>query len=228
MSQASRRGFLQTGARAAALLWLAPTALSCARGPGRGASGAAPGIAGVSPLALPQTRPADWDPIRFNRDRGNRGAIPETYLGAVNGPDGAENHIGKHLPYLVDLGPGAVPDGFAAVMWGNPSRGRAQHPNAAPNPDSGFVGHWFDWVAVRKATADEAPTAWTRFDGWPASPSGDGGRFAVEGGGDIAENGGKNTVYLVRLPDGVAPGDTLRIHGHCLNHGEYVDFVDWE
>ena len=60
---------------------------------------------------------------------------------------------------------------------------------------------------------------------WPAGGEGDAGGYAVLGGGDITADGGRDTVYLARLPADVKPGDTVRVHAHCLYHGEYVDFV---
>ena len=58
----------------------------------------------------------------------------------------------------------------------------------------------------------------------PAS-YGDTGLFVAADGQDITANSGKNTVYLVKLPSDVAPGDEVRVYAHCLYHGEYVDFL---
>jgi hypothetical protein len=171
------------------------------------------------------SRPGDWDPVSFNRDRGNAGAIPEVYRAAINGPDGATKHIGKHLPYLAMLDPSLVPAGYVAIMWGDASKGNAQHPNSAKNDETGFAGHWFNWVRIRKATDGAAEEMETTFDNWPVPGNEMGGKFAVLGGGDITEDSGKMTVYLIPLPRDVVSGDTIRVWGHCLNHGEYADFV---
>jgi len=177
-------------------------------------------------LEVPPARPENWDPIAFNRDRGNAGAIPESYLADVNGPDGETKHLGKHLPYVVDAAGSDVPEGYLALMWGDPSKGYAQHPNAPEGAEAYPRGHWYDWVRVRKAVAGDAEEIETGFSSWPEPGAGDTGRYLVAGGGSIEENGGKNTIYLVKLPPDVKPGDTVRIWAHCRYHGEYVDFVE--
>jgi hypothetical protein len=174
---------------------------------------------------VPLCRPDDWDPIAFNRDRGNAGAIPESYRDAINGPDGVTAHLGKHLPYFPDLGEVPVPAGFAAIMWGDPSQGYLRHPNAEPNESNNHEGHWYNWIRIRKAVDGEAEELQSTYTGWPLAGEGDSGAYAVFGGGDITEDSGKNTIYLAALPADLEPGDTIRIHAHCLTHGEYVDFL---
>lgn len=180
----------------------------------------------TDPLAIPQTRPTDWNAITFNQRRGNAGAIPESYHESINGSEGENGHLGKHLPYMPDMEASAVPEGFIALMWGDPEVGHARHPNA-PTGTAGYErGHWYDWVKVRKAVEDDAQEVETTFTGWPDPGEGQTGQYAVQGGGDINEDTGRNTIYLVQLPPDVAPGDTIRIVGHCLYHGEYVEFLN--
>jgi hypothetical protein len=176
-------------------------------------------------MALPQTRPADWDAIAFNRDRGNAGAIPESYRDDINGADGENAHLGKHLPYLPTMEAGTVPAGFLALMWGNADLGHSRHPNSPVGTEGYERGHWYDWIRVRKAVEGDAQEQETTFTAWPEPGDGQSGQYAVLGGGDIRENTGKNTVYLVQLPGDVTSRDTIRIHAHCLYHGEYVDFL---
>ena len=129
---------------------------------------------------------------------------------------------GKHLPYVPELDPSLVPEGHVAIMWGDPDEGYTRHPNA-PKGDPGYPrGHWYNWVRVRKAVEGDAEEVESTFASWPADPA---GGFVVHGGGDLAADGGKNTVYLVKLPADVGPGDQVRVYGHCLYHGEYVDFL---
>ena len=179
-------------------------------------------VATVDPLALPNVKPVDWDAITFNRERGMAGAIPETYHASINGPNGDAGHIGKHIPYLADVE--SEDPTMIAIMFGDDAKSYARHPNQArteENPD----GHWFDWIRIRKATEESADEVECRFSSWPEIGDGDTGRYATKGGGDITEDGGKNTVYLVPLPAGIQPGDTIRVVGHCSSHGEYVDFL---
>lgn len=181
--------------------------------------------AGAMP-EVPLARPEGWDAIAFNRDRGNAGAIPESYLGDINGPDGEVKHLGKHLPYVPDTTGLEIPDGYVAIMWGDPTAGYAQHPNAPKGAESYPDGHWYDWVRIRKAAEGEAEEVETAFEGWPEPGADDSGRFLVAGGGSIEDSGGKNTIYLVELPPGVKSGDAIRVWAHCLYHGEYVDFIE--
>ncbi len=229
-----RREFLWQVGAAAGCTVLVPIATSCTRqeagttpegvaseGGGAGSEAAA----APDPLALPRTRPEGWDPIAFNRDRGNAGAIPESYRGDVNGPTGPQDHLGKHLPFVPESIGADPPAGFLAIMWGDPSLGHARHPNSPRGTEGYERGHWYDWVRVRKAVAGEAEERESRFSDWPTPAEGDTGRFAALEGDDVAGDGGRNTVYLVALPADAAPGDLVRIHAHCLYHGEYVDFL---
>jgi hypothetical protein len=175
------------------------------------------------PLALPKT-PAGFDALAFNRARGNAGAIPESYRAAINAPDGDQQALGKHLPYVPKLAAGAVPAGMLALMWGDTSKGYAAHPNAAPTPEVPS-GHWYNWIRVRKATDGEAVEHEAKFSAWPTPAAGDDGKYAAATGTDVSADKGKATVYLVPLPPDVKAGDVVRIHAHCLTHGEYVDFV---
>jgi len=233
----TRRELLQKLAAVSGLAILAPVAVACTpsasadnngqSGNGTGATssgGAASGGTSGATAEIPKARPDGWDAIAYNRDRGNAGAIPESYRAQINGPDGATQHLGKHLPYVATLAAGAVPSGMLALMWGDPSRGYAKHPNAGPS-DSNPTGHWYNWVKIRKATNDEAQEAESRFSAWPTTGPNDTGRYAPHEGTDVTTDGGKNTVYLVALPSDVRSGDLVRVHAHCLTHGEYVDFV---
>ncbi len=222
----SRRSFLKNLAAATGALALAPLG-ACAKGEAEETSAAEPTAGGEAasppdPLAVPTSKPEGWDPVAFNRDRGNAGAIPESYRDEINGEDGATAHLGKHLPYVPSLASGVVPRGYVAIMWGDPAKGHARHPNAVPGPDNGGEGHWYDWIRIRKAVDGDAEERESRYAAWPGGAS---EGFAASDGGDITADGGKNTVYLVALPADVAPGDTVRVHAHCLTHGEYVDFV---
>ena len=111
-----------------------------------------------------------------------------------------------------------------ALMWGDPSKGYARHPNAAPsaaNPE----GHWYDWIRVRKATTADAEERESRFSAWPPAGVRDNGTYVAFRGDDPSVDSGKGTIYLAQLPSDVRPGDVVRIHAHCRTHGEYVDFL---
>jgi hypothetical protein len=177
------------------------------------------------PGTPPLTRPEAWDPIAYNRDRGNAGAIPQSYLDDVNGADGEKKHLGKHLPYQPELTTGIVPEGYVALMWGDPRKGYTRHPNADRGPANNHEGHWYNWIRIRKAVEEDATEAQSDFSGWPNTAEGDTGKYAGFAGREITSEQGKNTVYLARLPKDVQPGDTVRIWAHCLTHGEYVDFL---
>jgi hypothetical protein len=233
----TRRELLQKLAAVSGWAMLAPVVVACTssastehQGPrAQGSSatssgGSANGGAASAMAEIPKVRPEGWDAIAFNRERGNAGAIPESYRAQINGPDGVTQHLGKHLPYVVTLAPGVVPAGMLALMWGDPSRGYAKHPNAAPS-ESNPTGHFYNWVRIRKATHDEAQEVESRFSSWPTVGPGDTGRYAAREGSDVTSDAGKNTVYLVVLPSDVRSGDLVRVHAHCLTHGEYVDFV---
>lgn len=167
----------------------------------------------------------DWDPVRFNRDRGNAGAIPASYLADINGPDGEKKHIGKHLPYIADIDPLMVPKGFIPLMWGNPSFGYTPHPNAVAGASNNHQGHWYNWIRIRKATLWYAQTAESTFSDWPIPKETDNGAYAAKDVKDITIDKGIHTIYLAQLPPDVKKGDIIRIWAHCLTHGEYIDFV---
>lgn len=170
---------------------------------------------------VPTSAPEGWDPVAFNRDRGNAGAIPESYHASINGEDGVTGHLGKHLPYRATAQP---PEGFVAIMWGDPAKGYVRHPNA-PRSESNPDGHWYNWIRIRKAVDGDALELQSAYSDWPTIGEADNGAYAVLGEGDINADGGKNTVYLAALPADVSPGDTVRVHAHCLTHGEWVDFI---
>ena len=157
MTHQTRRSFLQHLATTTGGIVMAPWAISCGgatseEGPLAPTTPATP--TGLSdPLAIPLTQPAAWDPIGFNRKRGNAGAIPDAYRPLINGPDGDNKHIGKHLPYLPKIDPATVPPGYIALMWGAASLGYARHPNSPAREGN---GHWYNWVKLRKATGDDS------------------------------------------------------------------------
>jgi hypothetical protein len=157
-------------------------------------------------------------------ERGLAGAIPYSYHEAITSPDGVEKHIGKHLPYVPEVPGRIVPEGFMPIMWGDPAKGYAKHPNAQASEANGGEGHWYNWIRIRKAVQD-APEQETVFDGWPRLSSESTGTYAVMSNDDIRHDGGRNTIYMAMLPPGVRPGDVVRVHAHCLTHGEWVDFV---
>lgn len=235
----TRRTFLTQLSRATGAVILMPVVSRCG-----GTTAAAPtsmpsvvveGVSGETELVaevagdlvagVPMTMPEDWDAIDFNRVRGNAGAIPDSYLGSINGPDGVTGHLGKHLPYVPAVDAAAVPSGFIAIMWGDPDKGYTQHPNAVRSEANNHEGHWYNSIKLRKATAGESEEAESTYVEWPGVGDGSSGAYAVFGGGDITENSGKNTIYLAALPSDVVAGDWVRVHAHCLTHGEYVDFV---
>ncbi|MBK6810932.1 MAG: hypothetical protein IPG81_18950 [Sandaracinaceae bacterium] len=230
----TRRDFFHRVAGATGTLVLAPYLVGCepTSTPDR-APTAMPILEPVAPTetpaaeppSVPLERPAGWDALAFNKRRGNAGAIPASYLDDINGPDGDARHLGKHLPFLPALDPGVVvPAGMLAIMWGDPTKGYARHPNAASteeNPE----GHWYNWIRLRKATAGDTREVESHYRSWPAVEPGDDGAYTALAGDDPARDGGENTVYLAQLPPDVVPGDLVRVHAHCLTHGEYVDFV---
>ena len=156
-SVTSRRELLRASG-GLGLVLLLPTSVGCAS-----SNASAPAAAAPRLDDLPKVRPDSWDPLAFNRARGNAGAIPEAYRAKINGPDGDRLHLGKHLPYT----PSQVqaPAGMLALMWGDPSRGYAKHPNARRSPELP-TGHWFDWIRMRRATPETPRNA------SPASPTG--------------------------------------------------------
>jgi len=216
---ATRRELLKLAAGMAGLPFLLPMSVACVNSASK-----VPPTPSSDPLALPTVLPAGWDPVAFNRARGSAGAIPEAYRAKIDGPDGVNQHLGKHLPYLPQLPQGTTPSGMLAIMWGDASRGYSRHPNA---PVSGEfpTGHWYNWIRLRRAVEGDAEERESRFTSWPSSLAGDTGAFGAYAGSDLAADGGRNTVYFASLPADVGPGDRVRVHGHCLTHGEYVDFV---
>lgn len=226
LADTSRRTFLKQLAFAAGGAVLLPLATSCTetetKTPRPAPSGAAT-PAGGGADALPEAKPADWDPIAYNKERGNAGKIPESYLPSINGPDGVNKHLGKHLPFVPQVEASLVPAGYLALMWGDPAKGHARHPNA-PKSEQNAEGHWYNWIEVRKAVAGEAPLAKSEYPAWPPTPETK-DHYLVDSGEDITAEGGIHTVYLAKLPEGVQKGDTVRIWAHCLTHGEYVDFL---
>lgn len=211
---ASRREFLRLTTLAGATV-LAPASFGCVKdeetqSPEKNA------------LSIPKQAPADWNPIAFNKTRGNQGAIPKSYHESINGADGDAKHLGKHLPYTVTHP--EIPAGSIALMWGDPSKGHAKHPNAAKS-DKNPEGHWYNWIRVRKATDGEAQEVESKYSAWPIIGGRDNGAYLAQQGKDPAADSGKSTIYLAKLPAEVKPGDLVRIHAHCLTHGEYVDFL---
>ncbi len=214
----TRRQFLHRLATASGAVVLMPAVSRC--------SGAPTVADGTPPMpAIPMDRASDWDPVAFNQARGNAGAIPDSYLDDINGPDGVANHLGKHLPFVPELDAALVPTGMLPIMWGDPDLGYARHPNAVRSEANNFEGHWYNWIRIRKATAGSAEELESAYSEWPGITDADNGAYAVLGDGDITGDSGKNTIYLAALPPDVSPGDWVRVHAHCLTHGEYVDFV---
>lgn len=207
-------------ALAAGAVILVPAISSC----GKSGQGSVAG-AGDPATQLPYTVPQNWDAVRYNIMRGNAGFIPDSYLPDVNGPDGTWDHVGKHLPFVVTLDDGGTPEGYVALMWGDPEKGHTRHPNARRGEENKYEGHWYNWIRIRKATQSEAEETQSTYSEWPGIADGDSGAYAVRGGGDIEADAGRNTIYLAALPLDVRPGDIVRVHAHCLTHGEYVDFI---
>lgn len=218
--QSTRREVLQGMALAAGAVILVPAVSACTKKDGASV------LANADPATrVPQVIPRNWDPIEFNIVRGNAGHIPASYLPDVNGPNGSWDHVGKHLPYVVTLDGGETPEGYVALMWGDQEKGHTPHPNERRGEANNYEGHWYNWIRIRKATLSEAEELQSTYSEWPGLADGDSGAFAVHGGGDIEADGGRQTIYLAALPSDVQSGDIVRIHAHCLTHGEYVDFV---
>ncbi len=177
-------------------------------------------------ILVPQVMSSDWNPITFNRDRGNQGAIPKSYLASINGPDGEKQHIGKHLPYVPNVSLEKIPDGFLPIMWGDPEKGHTRHPNApADATKNHYEGHWYNWVRMRKAISGGAIELQSTYSNWPSIGESDNGSYVAFGGKKITSEQGKNTIYLAALPSDVKKGDTVRVYAHCKTHGEWVDFL---
>jgi hypothetical protein len=213
-----RRSFLQRLALSTGAVILMPAVSRCGA-----PQASAPAAAVRDPNEPLRTEPAGWNAIAYNRERGNAGFIPATYQAAINAESGPKEALGKHLPYLPEVG--SVPAGFMAVMWGDPSKGHGRHPNAVKSEANNHVGHWYDWIRVRKAEEGETEELQSSFSDWPGTAAADNGAYAVFGEGDITADGGKNTIYLAALPAEVKSGDRVRIWAHCLTHGEYVAFL---
>jgi len=223
-----RREFFKHLAALTGTVVIAPMALGCAS--------ANPKESTVRPIArvdasgappIPEVKPDNWDPIVFNRDRGLKGAIPASYYKDINGPDGEKAHLGKHLPYIPPLKATDFPQGYIPIMWGDPAKGYTQHPSAPKFSEGYPIGHWYNWVRIKGSAAGSQEVE-SQFDAWPgAAADRDATVFATFGGGDITANSGKNTIYMLNRPGNINEGDTLRIHGHCLYHGECVDFIEF-
>ncbi len=228
MSELLRRDFLKQLASTAGAAVILPSVSACGGTSSTGATtipvAESDPIEGAIP-PIPATEPEAWDPIAFNRERGNAGAIPESYRAQINGEDGARAHLGKHLPFFPELEGVQIPAGYVAIMCGNPDEGYPRHPSAAATEASGGVGHWYDWIRIRSAEGGPAEELESTFTSWPAAAGTDGGAYRVLGGGDLEGDGGRNTIYLARLPAHVQSGQRVRVVAHCSRHGEYVDFL---
>lgn len=216
----NRRQFLRRLATASGAVVLMPAVSRCG-----GAATTTDAVDGSAAVDIPLVQPVDWDPIAFNRTRGNAGAIPDSYLNDINGPSGETDHLGKHLPYVPVVDSTMVPAGMLPIMWGDAAKGYARHPNAVRSEANDYEGHWYNWIRIRKAIAGPAEELESSYSDWPGTTDGDNGAYAVFGSGDITAESGKNTIYLAAVPGDVQPGDWVRIHAHCLTHGEYVDFL---
>lgn len=221
---ATRRAFLQTTAKITGAAVLFPS-ISCSP---KGTASSMSQILPVSGLTLPETLPDNWDPVSFNRVRGESGKIPSEYMKKINAADGIPKHLGKHLPYIPQLENGLVPAGFVALMFGDPSKGYARHPNAIRSSANQNQGHWYNWIKLSKAAPSSTEITST-YSNWPGIEEGDSGSYAVFGdANDPLSDGGRNTIYLAKLPVGLQKGDKIRMWAHCLTHGEYVDFLTLE
>ena len=177
-------------------------------------------------LEIPKRKPVEWDPVAFNRDRGNAGAIPQSYLKDINGPDGERKHIGKHLPYIPIIKKTRSIEGFLPIMWGDPSKGHAKHPNAPRDDEKNYEGHWYDWIRIRISSSGSAVELKSVYSNWPETVETDNGAYMPLSGKDITKDSGKNTIYLAALPSDAKKGDTVRIYAHCKTHGEWIDFIE--
>jgi hypothetical protein len=217
----TRRTFLQQSAVAGLALPVLGAA-ACSSQPAAGGDKAA--ITGGDPAGVPLERPSAWDVIHFNMARGEAGAIPAAYMAQIKAADGVAKHLGKHLPWLpADLPADRALAGYLAIMWGDPAKSYAAHPNA-PRSEQNPEGHWYNWIRVAIA-GQPASELETRFDDWPKCTDNVKGRLVGHTDADPAAMDGKNSVYLAQLPTAAKAGDTLRIWAHCLTHGEYVEFV---
>lgn len=214
-----RRTFIKAGALGGVALSLPVGACKSAEAP---VSDVAEG--GSDPARPPAQRPEGWDPVAYNLARGAAGFIPASYMADINAEGGIANHLGKHLPFIPALDAAKQVPGMVPLMWGDPAKGHAKHPNA-PRSEANPEGHWYNWIRVAIDGQPEREVE-TRYDDWPATTDAVNGRLVALKGDDVTAEAGKNTVYLAQLPAGAQPGQVLRIWAHCLTHGEYVDFVE--
>jgi hypothetical protein len=152
-------------------------------------------------------------------------------------PKLVSNPVGEsvsHYPTATNLcsGHAAIIDcsGSSRVaIWANRTNVMAIKQNDGKNEVEGItVGHWYNWVRVRNASIENAHEIESTFHAWPGpQDESDATVFSVLGSGKIEDNDGKNTIYMLSRPADLNTGDTMRIYGHCLYHGEYVDFVDF-
>ena len=219
----TRRTFLQQSA-AAGLALPVLGAAACSNSTPAPAGGSSPVITGGTAAGVPIQRPSDWEVLQFNIARGLAGAIPAAYMAQIQAADGIPKHLGKHLPWLPsDLPADRAKQGYLPIMWGDPAKSYAAHPNA-PKSEANPEGHWYNWirVAIEGQAASEVET---KYDDWPKATDAVNGLLVGHADPDPAAMDGKNSVYLAQLPSGAKSGDVLRIWAHCLTHGEYVDFV---
>jgi hypothetical protein len=226
VTENNRREFLQGLAAATGGFVLMPVVSACkpqgaTKTPAK--AGATTKPTGKMP-SVPVAEPKAWNAVKFNKERGNAGAIPKTYHGSINGAGGDNKHLGKHLPYQPKLDAKLIPGGYIALMWGDPAKGHAKHPNA-PKSEKNTEGHWYNWIRVRKAAEGKAEELQSTYSNWPGTGDKDNGKYVAFGGGKVEDDSGKNTVYLTKLPGDVKKGDKIRVWAHCLTHGEYVDFL---
>ncbi len=224
-----RRDFLKAAALGVPALSLG--SIACAKktpppqksAPPAGGSQPAAAAALPEPPPPPASQPSHWDAVAYNLQRGANGAIPESYMKKIQAADGIQKHLGKHLPYRPQTISAAVPAGFLPVMWGDPAKGFAMHPNAGKsekNPE----GHWYNWIKVAIDGKPDTEIV-TKFDNWPQTSSAVNGKLVDAEGKEITAERSKQTVYLAELPKGLSGEVRLRVWAHCLTHGEYLDFL---
>ncbi len=190
-----------------------------------GATALLPRVLGCAPsvgLPLPRARDGAWDAIVFNLARARQGAVPPAYLALIEGLGGIPQHLGKHLPFLVadgNLLDAALAANLLPIQWGDPGKGHARHPNAAPT-EAVPSGHYYDWVDLLVGDAETR----VAFAPWPQNRADVAGAYRGLRTDDPTGEEGRDTVYLLPM-GGASCGVDVRVHGHCLTHGEYVDFV---